>query len=138
MSKLTEALAVTAELTGTRLSEAAAEVMARDLERYPIEQVLGALTACRRELRGRLTIADVISRLDDGRPGVEEAWAMIPKSERDTCVWTEEMAAAFGIAAPLMESDEVAARMAFKEAYVKRMSAKWFTALHRVPGGRTP
>ena len=80
-SKLNEAIAVTAELTGTVLSKVAAQVMAEDLARYPEAQVMGALTRCRRELKGRLTIADVISRLDDGRPGVEEAWAMLPKDE---------------------------------------------------------
>lgn len=122
MQSLTEALAVTAELTGTDMSKHAARVMAEDLARFPVAQVLGALTRCRRELRGRLTIADVIARIDDGRPGVEEAWAMIPKSEGASVVWTAEMARAFGVAAPLMDSDEVAARMAFKEAYGKAVS----------------
>jgi hypothetical protein len=69
-SRLSEAVAVTLELTGTTLSEVAARMMADDLARYPEQQVMGALTRCRRELKGRLTIADVISRLDDGRPGV--------------------------------------------------------------------
>ena len=122
MQSLTEALAVTAELTGTELSKAAARVMADDLGRFPLNQVLAALTRCRRELKGKLTIASVIERLDDGRPGVEEAWAMIPKSEYDTAVWTQEMASAFGVALPLMDSDEVAARMAFKEAYARGLS----------------
>ena len=79
-NELAEALAVTAELTGTELSVAAAKVMATDLAAYPRQQVLGALARCRRELKTRLTMAAVIERLDDGRPGAEEAWAMIPKS----------------------------------------------------------
>ena len=54
---LIDALAVTAELTGTDLTKAAVKVMARDLRVYPLGQVLGALTRCRRELKGRLTIA---------------------------------------------------------------------------------
>ena len=90
-SKLIEAVAVALELTGTVLSEAAVRVMADDLSRYPEYQVLVALTRCRRECKGRMTISDVLSRLDDGRPGVEEAWAMAPKGESDTCVWTDEM-----------------------------------------------
>src|ERR1043165_278765 len=118
---LLKAIAVTAELTGTTMSEAAASVMAEDLTRYPENQVLVALTRCRRELRGRLTIADVIQRLDDGRPGPEEAWAMIPQDEAPSVVWTQEMASAFGIALPLMD-DPVAARMAFKEAYAKAVA----------------
>ena len=119
-SKLYEAVAVTLELTGTSLSEVAARIMAEDLARYPEAQVMGALTRCRRELKGRLTIADVISRLDDGRPGVEEAWAMLPKDEQTTAVWTVEMSQASAVVHDLLDrGDEVAARMAFKEAYSK-------------------
>ena len=92
---LLEALAVTAELTGTELSEAAARAMVADLQAYPAQQVLVALTRCRRELKGRLTIAAVLERLDDGRPGPNEAWAMIPQDEAGSVVWTQEMAEAF-------------------------------------------
>jgi hypothetical protein len=113
-----QAIAVTCELTGTTLSEGAARVLAQDLLRYPEGQVLGALSRCRRELKTKLTLADVISRLDDGRPGPEEAWSMIPRDESSSVVWTEEMAEAFGAANPLLcEGDQVAARMAFVERY---------------------
>lgn len=115
---LLQAIAVTAELTSTQLSEASARVMADDLARYPEASVLEALTRCRRELKGRLTIADVLTRIDDGRPGPEEAWAMIPHDEASSVVWTEEMAGAFGVASPLIaEGEKVQARMAFLERY---------------------
>lgn len=117
--KLITAVAVAAELTGTQFSKGAARVMAADLSAYPEEMVLGALTRCRKELRGRLTVADVISRLDDGRPGPEEAWAIISSAladERITVVWTDEMALASGPARAIIE-DQVAARMAFLESY---------------------
>lgn len=121
--ELLKALAVTAELSGTELSEAAATVMADDLSAYPHAQVLVALTRCRRELRGRLTIAAVLERLDDGRPGPNEAWAMIPKDEGGSVVWSDEMAAAYGAAAPLLaEGQAIAARMAFIEAYERLVS----------------
>lgn len=117
-----KALAVTAELTGTQLSAAGARVMAGDLAPYPEHQVLGALARCRKEIKGRLTVADVVSRLDDGRPGPEEAWAMLPFDERQTIVWTEEMAGAWGVALPLLaEGDRIAARMAFLESYRTRV-----------------
>lgn len=120
MSKLIEAIAVTAELTGTKLSDMAAEVMFNDLSMYPENKIFSALTKCRRELKGRLTIAEIISRIDDGRPGVEEAWGMVPKSEYESVVWTEEMALAMRNAGDLLDSgDAVGARMAFKESYVK-------------------
>ena len=109
-SDLIKAIAVTAELTGTELSPEAARVLAEDLARYPVGQVLGALNRARRELKGRMTLAEVISRLDDGRPGPEEAWAMLPTDEAQTVVWTDEMQKAWSVARHLMESSVTASR----------------------------
>ena len=114
------ALAVTVELTGTQLSEAAARVMAEDLGQYPEDEVLAALARCRRELKGKLTIADVLDKLPGGHPGAEEAWSLCGRclnNEALSVVWTQEMAQAFGSALGL-QVDPVAARMAFKEVYV--------------------
>ena len=119
IEKIIKAIAVTAELTNTQLSAAAMGVMGDDLAAYPLPAVLHALTRCRKELRGRLTLADVLSRLDecDGRPGADEAWAMIPKTEAESVVWSDEMSQAWGVAADLFESDEIGARMAFRATY---------------------
>lgn len=142
---LLKAIAVTAELTDTDLSEAAARVMAEDLAMYPEKQVLGALIKCRRELKGRLRINDVIERLDDGRPGPEEAWAMIPRSESDSVVWTREMAEAFGVVYSMIDDgDHVAARMAFIETYKAKCNearnnstpVKWEPSLGHDKNGR--
>jgi hypothetical protein len=144
--QLLQAIAVTSELTSTPLSEPAARVMAQDLANYPEPQVLGALMRCRRELRPHsLTIEAVLTRLDDGRPGPEEAWAMIPRDEASSVVWTDEMAQAWGIAQPLLdEGDQIAARMAFLERYRKLIQAardastpvKWTPSLGQNPSGR--
>lgn len=118
--ELIQAVAVTAELCGRVFSPAAAEMFVGDLEGYDERAVLKALTRCRKEVRGVLTVSDVISRIDDGRPGPEEAWAMMPLSESQSVVWTPEMAQAFGVALPLLEEgQQVAARMAFKESYTR-------------------
>lgn len=144
-TKVLKALGVALELTGTSISEPAARVMASDLSRYPEDQVLGALDRCRKELRARLTLADVIARLDDGRPGPEEAWAMVPHDEAASAVFTDEIGEAYGVARPLLvDGDPVAARMAFLEAYraaVLRardagMPVKWWPSLGRDPAGR--
>lgn len=139
-----KALAVTVELTGGEISQAAARVLADDLEGYPDEQVLGALKRIR--LDGvKVTVGNIIARLDDGRPGVEEAWAMLPRGEEGSCAMTDEIAEAMGIAAPLIaEGDTVAARMAFKEAYAAacarareaKRPAKWFLSLGSDAAGR--
>lgn len=115
---LLDALAVTAELTGTELTKSAARVMVADLQAYPLNQVLSALSRCRRELKGRLTLAAILERLDDGRPTPNEAWAMIPQDEAGSVVWTDEMALAFGAAHPLIAAGQIiAARATFIEVY---------------------
>lgn len=121
--KIIEALGVTCALTATEMPEAAVRVMAGDLAGYPEGAVLAALVRCRRELTGRLSLAAVIERIDDGRPGAEEAWAACPKSERESVVWTPEWAAAYWICAVHIDrGDLVAGRMAFLEAYRKRVT----------------
>ena len=120
---LHEAIAATAELCGQPLSRPALAMIALDLDGYPPDHVLGALRRCRSEHKGRLTVEAIISRLDDGRPGAEEAWAMMPKSESASVVWTDEMAEAFGVASALLdEGDAIAARMAFREVYQRLVS----------------
>ena len=120
LTDLVQALTVTAEVTGYPLSEAALDVMVQDLIDYPEPQVVQALRLCRRECKGRLTLRDILERMDDGRPGPEAAWAQVLwlKDERKSAVWCEEMRAAWAVALPLLDSgDEIAARMAFKETY---------------------
>lgn len=122
-SKVIQAIAVTAELCGRTFTPAAASVFASDLDGFSDDSILGALSRCRKEVRGMLTVQDVISRIDDGRPGVEEAWAMLPHDEESSVIWTDEMAAAFGVASPLLaDGDRIGARMAFKEAYTKALT----------------
>lgn len=122
--QLVQAIAVTAELCGRTFSPEAARVFVADLDGFDERAVAAALKRCRREVRGVLTVQDVVSRIDDGRPGPEQAWAMLPKTERDSCVWTDEMREAFGAALPLLEQgDRVAARMAFKEVYAGLVNA---------------
>lgn len=145
-NELAEQIGITAELTGTNISDGALRVLALELAQYDRAQVLGALKACRRELKGRMTIAAILERLDDGRPGPEEAWSMIPQQESQTTVWTAEMAQAFGVALRLIDDgDHVAARMAFKETYIRmvqqardqRKPVHWMVSLGHDPGGRS-
>lgn len=71
--------------------------------------------------------ADILAQIaataaDDGRPGSDEAWsiAVHGADEAATVVWTDEIAQAWGVARPIMAiGDEVGARMAFREAYMR-------------------
>lgn len=107
------------------------EVAFEALRPYPLRLISEALSAHLRDpQRGRFVpvAADVIAQINalaerDGRPGPQEAWAMIPTDEAASVIWSEEMAAAFGVAAPLLRAgDAIAARMAFLEAYRSRVA----------------
>lgn len=91
-------------------------------------------------------ILEIIDRMNpDGRPGADEAWAMIPKDEYTSAVLTDEMASALAVAQPLLnDGDKIAARMAFKDAYSRIVDSnklagilpKWFPSLGMDEGGR--
>ncbi len=115
-------LAVTCELTGTEMSDGAKSLLLRQLGTYPAAQVLRALERCACECRFKLTLADVVSRFEDGRPGAEEAWASFPKNEDDAGVVSKEMSMAWGVASSLFAAgDQIAARVAFKEVYEREV-----------------
>lgn len=117
---LVKLVVATAEVMGAELSLEGARLICEDLSQYPEPQVADALKRCRRELRGRFTLAEIVARIDDGRPGPEEAWGMYPKGEGETAVVTAEMHLAMRHAWPLVqEGDLVAGRMAFREAYLR-------------------
>ncbi len=126
--KIIQAIAVTAELTGTQLSDNAMVVMAEDLMRYPLDKVLIALERCRRELKGRLTIASIIERVDDGWQSAEEAFNTLVAgwcNENLSILTTHTaMRAAESAAALFNAGDKYRAGTAFKEAYERAVSEK--------------
>lgn len=144
--KLHEAVALTYAAVGQELSDAALELICADLAAYPPKGVAEALQRCRREVRGRLSLADILDRIPCGHPGVEEAWSLVCRAigdERATVILTEPMRAAFYAAEQLVD-DEVGARMAFKEVYARdvalaRQSAampEWSAILGHDPAER--
>jgi len=125
MSNIMQALAVTAEVCGTEFSEPAAKAIVSRLSVYPLESVLKALDKCQTEVTGRLSLAAIIERIDDGRPSADEAWATAIQAsdEAATVVWTSETAKAYWSASSLLEEgDQQAARMAFRDAYNRELS----------------
>lgn len=125
MSNLLHALAVTAEVCGTEFSEPAAKAIVARLSSYPLESVLKALDKCQTEVTGRLSLAAIIGRIDDGRPSADEAWstAILAADEASTVVWTSETAKAYWAAAAVLDKgDKVGARMAFRDVYEREVS----------------
>jgi hypothetical protein len=95
------------------------------LERFPLALVLRAISRHTDVSEFAPTPAGLLKHLPveaDGRPEVNEAWAISLRSrdERDTVVWTQECAEAFSAATPVLQmGDEIGARMAFKDAYTR-------------------
>jgi hypothetical protein len=79
------------------------------------EQLLKGLQRLRKE-REWISVKAIIELAapaeDDGRPGVESAWAMCPVNDLASVVWTTEMAESFGLCRDmLVTGDTIAARM---------------------------
>ena len=106
----------------------------RALQRYPLPTVRKALEAHIADpQRGKFAPvpADVIAQIEsaaaaDDRPEADEAWAIAVQAadEASTVIWTAEIAEAWGVARIVHEQgDEVGARMAFKAAYNRLITA---------------
>lgn len=123
--QIAQLLAVVCELTNTRLSDGAMEMIVDELSTHRERAVLAALHRCASELRGVVTLAAILDRIDDGHPGAESAWAAVAcLTDADSVVWTEDMALCYGsVRALLLSGDAIGARMAFLEAYRRRVSA---------------
>jgi len=120
--RLVELLVATAEVIGDQLRPTAAVFMVQDLAGYPLAILDKALASCRRELKGRLSLAAILERIDDGHPAPNEAWAIAIRAadESATVVWTEQTRDGWAAALPLIEAgDKVAARQAFIEVYTR-------------------
>lgn len=113
---------------GREASKEAMRIAWAALGQFSISQVRSAYTSHLVRSKYMPTPAEIIAAIHDStpamqRPGADEAWAMMPRDESDSVVWTTEMASAWAVASNLVNPltverpDWVAARMAFKDAY---------------------
>lgn len=121
---INDELTILAEAFGEPLTEQRQEIYCAGLADLQQDSLRQAFKRARYELKWFPKLAELRELagshvgINDDRPGVEEAWAICPKSEEATAIWTEEIAEAFEVARPLLnEGNEIAARMAFKEKY---------------------
>lgn len=121
--ELIKQIAATFELCGgAPLNETALGLVVYELEKYRESEVLPALQRCRTEVKGKLSLADIIQKIPKSsadRPSADIAFAMLPQSEAQSVVWTREMAEAHGVVRELLETDPTGARMAFRDAYTR-------------------
>lgn len=135
---LVKGLMATAEVIGDQLRPTAAAYMVQDLSCYSMAVLERALAGCRRELKGRLSLAAVLERIDDGHPAPNEAWAVAIQAadERNTVVWTTLTQHAWNTALPLVQAgDKIAARPAFLETYGRLLKD---ARAARLPASYTP
>jgi hypothetical protein len=129
--KFCQVLGAVFEVYGSAITPGAMSIWWESMRRYDLSQFRAALSLhVNNPQAGRFAPkpADVIREIEalrgDGRPGPEEAWAMIPKREDQSAMLTDEMREAMRFADPLLESgDKIAARMAFREAYERAVAA---------------
>jgi len=105
------------EIVGPRL-----EMWWEALKAFPDGAVMAAAIQHLKSSHFKPQLADIAklcaAQLDGQWLGVDEAWALMPKSEHESAMLTNEIAQAIAAATPLIESgDRVAARMAFKDCY---------------------
>lgn len=144
---LSECLTILRLMKGDPWEKAHAGFYGATLKTWPDDVARAVVNRCADTMKFRPSRAELLSTLQasDGRPGAEEAWAMVPKSEAETAVWTQEMAYAAGAAQPLIDAgDLIAARMAFKESYTSLVAearangtpVEWQVTLGFDPNGR--
>jgi hypothetical protein len=146
-NNLIKLIGMTAQITGKELDADAIEVFAFHLSPFPEEQAAKALIQCQRECKRPFTLADVLERLDDGRPSAIVAWGKITWDEWLTVIATDEMLTAQSVAGDLWRSgDKGGAKQAFITEYEKQCSenrakglkVKWEVSLGWDASGREP
>jgi len=116
-SETVKMIVLTSEICGgARWSDEVGEYVKAHIEHYGDAAVKHALKRCQLEVKGLLSLADIIARIPDGRPAVAVAYAQVSGSEADTFITTDEVLAAWGIARQT-DGDKFAQRAAFDAAY---------------------
>lgn len=122
------AITACAETFGKPLSDAQLTLWWKLLGSYTIDDVERGFHAHLLSAdRGRFmpVPADIVFQIEirsSDRPTSDEAWAMVPRDEDTTAVLTRETLRALSVAQPLLnEGDQVAARMAFRDAYAREV-----------------
>lgn len=130
---ISDEMTILAEAFGEQLTEQRQEIYCSGLLDIPQDQLRIGFRRARYELKWFPKLSELRElagalpeEYRDGRPGPEEAWAQMPKGDRieeDSVVWCEEERIAYGACRSLLtEGDQIGARMAFKERYLREVA----------------
>lgn len=131
--EIADLINITAEIVGTPLKPTVVAIMVNDLAEYSVTGIKQALTVCRQEVKGRLSLKDIIDRLPNANalPSADEMFAQIAEwclDETKTFVLPEIAFRACeetngGVYDALMAHDRTGARMAYKASYERLAKA---------------
>jgi hypothetical protein len=117
-NQVIEMLAIQYEMKEQSVSENVISYIIKQLEPYGYDPVMKALDKLGKESSYKINLAEIIKRIDDGRPSAQVAWSEIPKSEIESKVLTKEQNIALCAVSAMIDSgDMIPARMAFIEKY---------------------
>ena len=111
------------------------EMWVEQLQNFPAGSVLKAGKNHMRTSRFAPQLAEIVTacqaQAGGSWMGSDEAWAMMPKSEAESAMLTNEISQALAAASPLLEQGEQnAARMAFRAAYTRLVEQAKIEVLH--------
>jgi len=113
-------LTVVLEMAGQDMSAAAMTMIVHELSGFEFNAVQEALRKCARECKYKITLAEIISRIDDGRPSPEKAWQEVQHlTEYDAAVLTSEQNQAFCMVSTSMIDGDTSARITAKQTFIK-------------------
>ena len=139
-----------AEYYDKTLSKNQIQMFVEDLENVDFEQLKFAIKKYRTDPKNVFfplpaALLGLVAA-NDGRPGIEEAWAMCPKDEQKSAYLNDEIMTAFSSSNSILREtgDKIAARMVFKEIYEKTVkqnrengiAPKWFPSFGYDKHGR--
>lgn len=120
--EFSQVLRDTFEIYDKEVSVGKLRIYFQSLKKFRLEDVSAALSAHVAKSKFAPRPADILELLGgmDGRPDENEAWAiaLASQDEKNTVVWTDEMAVAFASAKIILDAgDQQGAKMAFREVY---------------------
>lgn len=113
-------LAVILEMSGQSMSTEAMVMIADELSQFDYNAVQNAMRKCARECKYKITLAEIIDRIDDGRPSPEKAWQEVQHlTEDDAKVLTTEQNQAFCMVSTSLIDGDTSARITAKQTFMQ-------------------
>lgn len=140
-------ISLIADYHGESISESRMQMFASDLSDYSAKEINEAWKKYRSTPTNlKMPMPAVLKQLvDDGHPTAQESWAMIPRDDRASVVWSDQMRSAYAVAEPLIREGNISgAFFAYREEYdrlianarMNRQKPKWSASFGDDKSGR--